>query len=319
MKKINYFAYAIMVVAMLCVSSCSSPSPNEISEKEILEQINQNLEDFAKNIHFTTLKIGTYECNEEYERTALRKLAKAKIVDYNVTRYAWWEHYAKNVKEAYKVKRGNGWYSYYDTEYRNVKKDVYDFQDHYVVDVKLTKSGKRIMEENLPQPKEKVDKDMIQPEINFEKYSWYNLESEKWNEIKNPFINETPVTNTTKEDIIQKEAKKEQEYTENTSSNTPKIERKDEAQYKKYNALNFNSQVVYLETYRIKAAKARNIQILTNSDGERKAVAEVILKTYDVTDAGRIFEKMENDKKIQIRVKLTFYQDKGWVLDDLFD
>ena len=184
MKKINYFAYAIMAVTMFCVSSCSSPSPNEISEGEILKQINQNLEDFAKNIDFIELKTGTYECNEEYGRTALRKLAKAGIVDYKVTRYAWWEHYAKIVREAYRVKRGNGWYSYYDTEYRNVKKDVYDFQDHYVVDVTLTKSGKRIMEENLPQPKDIVDKDMIQPEINFEDYSWYNLESEKWDEIK---------------------------------------------------------------------------------------------------------------------------------------
>lgn len=319
MKKFSYFAYAIIVVAMLCVSSCSTPSPDKISEDEILEQVNQQMEDLAKNITFTELNIGTYECNEESERTTLRKLAKAGIIDYNVTRYAWWEHYQKTVREAYKVKKGNGWYSYYDTEYRNVKKDVYDFQDHYVVDVKLTKSGKKIMEENLPQPIEKVDKDMKQPEFNIEDYSWHNLEPEKWNEIKNPFITEAPATKKPKESIIQEEAKKENEYTEDVQSNTQKIERKDEAQYKKYNALKLNTQLVYLEKYRFEAAKARNIQILTTNDGERKAIAEVIIETYDVTDAGRIFDYIEDEYKDIIKVKLTFYQDKGWVLDNIFD
>lgn len=321
MKNFKKSTFAVLVIAMLGVSSCSSFSPDEISEKVILKQVNQRLEDLAINKEYVPITIGTYECNFDNERLGMRKLAKAGLIDYKVTRYAWWEKSVKNVRESYKVKRSGYFYSYYDTEYRTVKKNVYDFEDHYIVDVQLKKAGKRIMKNELPQPKEVVDKDMIQPEINMDKYDWYNIELETWEEIKNPFIEEASVAENQQETVnanieIEDDNSVEENQQENLNSEEPQVERKDVIQYKKYKELNLKSQVVYIETYSLRAIKARNIQILKNSKGQCKAVAEVILKVCDVTDAGRIFFEMENGIKRVEDVVLTYYNDRGWVLEE---
>lgn len=49
-------------------------------------------------------------------------------------------------------------------------------------------------------------------------------------------------------------------------------------------------------------------------DGGKKA--EVIIKTDKVSDVGRIFDGVENGLKGLAKVKLIYYIDKGWVVED---
>ena len=44
--------------------------------------------------------------------------------------------------------------------------------------------------------------------------------------------------------------------------------------------------------------------------------AEVIIKTDKVSDVGRIFNSVENGLKVLAKVKLIYYIDKGWVVED---
>lgn len=49
-------------------------------------------------------------------------------------------------------------------------------------------------------------------------------------------------------------------------------------------------------------------------DGGKKE--EVIIKTDKVSDVGRIFNGVENGLKGLAKVKLIYYIDKGWVVED---
>lgn len=44
--------------------------------------------------------------------------------------------------------------------------------------------------------------------------------------------------------------------------------------------------------------------------------AEVIIKTDKVSDVGRLFDGVENGLKGLAKVKLIYYIDKGWVVED---
>ena len=44
--------------------------------------------------------------------------------------------------------------------------------------------------------------------------------------------------------------------------------------------------------------------------------AEVIIKTDKVSDVGRIFNGVENGLKVLAKVKLIYYIDKGWIVED---
>lgn len=49
-------------------------------------------------------------------------------------------------------------------------------------------------------------------------------------------------------------------------------------------------------------------------DGDKRA--EVIIKTDKVSDVGRLFNGVENGLKGPAKVKLIYYIDKGWVVED---
>ncbi len=49
-------------------------------------------------------------------------------------------------------------------------------------------------------------------------------------------------------------------------------------------------------------------------DGGKKA--EVIIKTDKVSDVGRLFNSVENGLKVLAKVKLIYYIEKGWVVED---
>jgi hypothetical protein len=197
-----------------------------------------------------------------------------------------------------------------------VNKTFYNFEDHYVVTAKLTKKGRKICVDELPEPIEQVDEDLEQPEINPEDYSWNREDlSESWPEIHNPFI-ERPAADDDDEVVIyEEEADYDDGEYEDVEEESDGIDRNDEEQFLKYHAVNIDQQSLYIKAYELEAVKARNIQIY-EEDGITRARAEVIISTCDVTDAGRIMLECEDDMRSVIEVSLTYYLDKGWVLDD---
>ena len=224
----------------------------------------------------------------------------------------------KAYKKAYTVTKGYGWWTYQDTEYKWVKGTSYDFEDHYVVSVSLTRKGERLVVDELPKPQEKVDEDLISKAIDTDAYKWEQADlSEDWEYIPNPFLEKKEVkadkpAKATKAD--KKETAKPKEALK-SSENDPTI-RIDSLQYKAYMNVDENKQVKFLKAGVIKAVKARNVQ-LRDYNGDLSTVAEVIFETEDATDAGRILAGFEDGQKSAKKVEFTYFYDKGWVLSTL--
>ena len=304
--------FILLVSAIAVIISACGHSPETISQKEIVKQVNAELHETASEWMFAPVRTGTYECNDANYRLMLRQMAAAGLVNYEVERYCWWEKSQKNVKKAYKVTHGY-FYSYQTTEYKWVKTDAYDFCDHYVVTVSLTKKGEKLAIDDLPVSAEKVDKDLKQPEVDESKYAWNMVDlSEDWPVIRNPFTGD--ILEETEEAPAVTGTRSESRGKESTAKAVAPV-RIDSLQYEAFTKLAFDEQVRHLKAGRIKACKARNIQI-TNLMINPSARAEVILRTDFVSDAGRIFFGLENDEREMIEAKFEFFLDKGWQLKD---
>lgn len=255
--------FLCLFAALFCVVGCTRSS-DSISEKTILKAVNRLLEEKAISEKFEVLTVGSYECNDEAARLTLRKLKAAGLLDYKVERYAWWEKGSKRVREQYQVTRSNGWWSYPQTEYRTVNKTKYDFEDHYFVDVSLTKSGKSLVVDKIPVPKdEEEDEDMKQPDYSAVEYAWDKTDlAESWPEVRNPFVE---YDNDRSEEVKNPTAKSNSSGTKQENSSTDKkkyVERIDSLQYQAYSNRSEASETVYMRACKIKAVKARNIQLL---------------------------------------------------------
>lgn len=308
--------FLCLFTALFCVVGCTRSS-DSISEKTVLKAVNRLLEEKAISEKFEVLTVGSYECNDEATRLTLRKLKAAGLLDYKVERYAWWEKGSKRVREQYQVTRSNGWWSYPQTEYRTVNKTTYDFEDHYFVDVALTRAGKSLVVDKVPTPKdEEEDEDMKQPDYSAVEYAWDKADlTESWPEVRNPFVE---YDNERSDDVKSPAAKSNSSETkqENSSTNKKKyVERIDSLQYQAYSNRSEASENVYMRACKIKAVKARNIQLLEQG-GVKKISAQVILKIDDVSDVGRIISHVEKGIKELIDVKLIHYIDKGWVVEE---
>lgn len=323
MKKILSIAVAAVVLVCACSFFSCSSDKDSISQREILKQTNQMMEDAAMKKFYAPIQIGKFECNEEYQRHLLRQLDEAGIINYSVKRYAWWEKENKSVRESYRVKRESYWFSYYDTEYRWVNKDFYNFEDHYVVNVELTRKGKGLVVDQIPEPKEAVDEDLVQPEVDPAEYSWNKKDlSEEWPYIPNPFLKEETPEEVAEESVEEVAEEPEGSYVGDEDGieadfeeEEDPIERIDKQQYIDYNAFEESAEVVMLECAEIEAIKARNIQVYDDHNGFRKARAEVILSTVNVSDVGRILSGVEEGIRNLIVVDFNFFEDKGWVLN----
>lgn len=316
MKKFFLFS-ATAIVAAALLSSCNSGGIKPLTTSQVLNDVNKFMENEARNEMFTEVAVGTYECNDPFMRESLAKLEVAGLIEYDVTRYAWWEKSKKSYRKAYTVTRGYGWYSYTDTEYRTVRGTAYDFEDHYIVEVALTKKGEKLTVEELPEPLPQVDEDLVSKEVDGSKYEWNQVDlSENWEYIENPFIEkkepkapkESAPAETTKDPRKPKATPKVKNATDPT-------ERIDILQYEAYMAVEEYKEVKFLKVGAISAVKARNIEI-TSSIGNRASV-EVILETEDATDAGRILDGFEDGQKMSFSVTYKYFLDKGWVLDNL--
>lgn len=307
-------AVALASVSMLLVS-CGNSEPKPISAKAIVKEVNQKLVDDAQGELFAEIAVGTYECNDPIAREYLAKLEVAGLIEYDITRYAWWEKSKKAYKKAYKVIRGYGWWSYEDIEYKWVSGTAYDFEDHYVVDVKLTKKGERLAVDARPEPKPQIDEDLVSDEVDYSKYAWNQVDLEEaWEDIPNPFI-EKKEPKEPKPAKEKAQSKRKPKEVLKESKNDPTI-RIDSLQYKHYMEIDEVKEVKYLRAGEVKAIKARNIQLI-EKDGVLTAAAEVIFETEDATDAGRILIGFENGQKSAKDVVFTYYYDKGWVLKEL--
>ena len=318
MKRFYLFGAVTLASVSMLLTSCGNSEPKPLSTKDIVKEVNQKLVDDAKAELFTEVAVGTYECNDPMSRQFLAKLEVAGLIEYDVTRYAWWEKSKKSYKKAYTVTRGYGWWSYQDIEYRWVNGTSYDFEDHYVVNVSLTRKGERLAVESRPEAKPQVDEDLVSKEVNANEYKWNQADlDENWENIPNPFLEKKEVkadkpAKATKAD--KKETAKPKEALK-SSENDPTI-RIDSLQYKAYMNVDENKQVKFLKAGVIKAVKARNVQ-LRDYNGDLSTVAEVIFETEDATDAGRILAGFEDGQKSAKKVEFTYFYDKGWVLSTL--
>lgn len=312
-KTTNFFLLALIAIFAISITGCGYSS-DKISEKEILNQFNQKLHSQAVDINCIPITIGIFDCQSNSDRLILRQMAAADLITYNVTRYAWWERSFENVREAYQVEKRFWYYTYTDTEYRTVKKENYNFEDHYVVSVELARKGKNLVVENLPTPIEEVDKDLLNPEIDPSKYTWNKVNlDEEWPYIPNPFIESKQEKKNNKEP--KKTTAEKSDKSEKKKNDDTKIDRIDSLQYEKFNKVTTSTEYVYLKAYEQKGIKARKIQTY-EIDGIHHARAEVIISTMNVTDVARILLGIENDMRTLAEVNFVFYQDKGWVMTD---
>lgn len=64
------------------------------------------------------------------------------------------------------------------------------------------------------------------------------------------------------------------------------------------------------------ARRGQNGWICTRESNDGGKKEEVIIKTDKVSDVGRLFNGVENGLKVLAKVKLIYYIDKGWVVED---
>jgi len=321
MKQSSRFLFVLPLLFLVVLSSCTSS--DNISSSTIVKQFNKEIQKRALDKQVSTIKIGTYECNDADERLSLRKMAAAGLITYQVDRYPWWEKSKATVRKAYEVEKYSYWYGYYtDTEYRTVLTDKYEFEDHYIVTIGLTNKGLKYVLSEYPKPEVTEDPDLKEPEIDASKYAWNKADlKEEWSEIKNPFITEQPVkesaktkpsTSSDSDDIDGEESSIDDEESDN------KVERINAGTYSNYKARQLSSTDAIVLLGTVKAIKARNIQLVEQS-GIKKAVSEIILSRCDVTDFGRILDEIENGEKSAINASLKYYLDKGWVIASFDD
>lgn len=309
-------AVALVFAAVFSVGCTSSQS---LTPKKIVKEFNTMLEKEGEGQIFADIRVGTYECNSSSERLTLAQLEVAGLIDYTVTRYAWWEEAKVSRKKAYQVQETRGWYYTWTetvTKYKWVEETVHSFEDHYIVTVALTNAGKKLIAD-IPAIEADEDEDLTDKEVDPSTYKWNKTDlSEDWAYIPNPFLkSEKENTTETESKDSQSSLSYDSEYEEEQESED-KIKRIEEEQFEAYCDLSFYSEEITLKAGAIKAVKARNI-LVTEKDGIQTAEAEVIMETCEATDAGRILIGFENGRRDSEDVELIRYLDKGWVIGSL--
>lgn len=304
MKK-NYLIFgivAVCVLAAICLIGCNNRA-DKLTSSQIKRLYSKQMKDNSLQQEYVYLSEGYYE-TDSAERCTLRKLEAAGLVTVQFERFAWWEKITsvKKVRQTY-----YNWWGETQYSYSNKKVVEYNFEDHIMATVALTPEAKKLIVKNVPEPKELIDKDMKQPVFDPSQYPECSVSCvENWPLIKNPFIEE-------KKDTEKKTEKKAESKEDN---NTPdSIERKELSQYEAYMAAkdSENRTPVTLKGCKNHVVKARNVQIIKNN-GITTAVAEVIVEKNNVSDAYRTLYEVISGTRTCETVHLTYYNDKGWVL-----
>ena len=322
----KHFLGAVAALGFVAIASVGCSDSQEITSKTIINEVNEMWVKQGNAEKTVNITIGHYECNSESDRYQLAQLESAGLIKYNVKRYAWWEKEEVSVRKPYQVKetRGGWYYTWTETvtKYKWVRETVYDFEEHYIVDVKLTRAGEKLLAK-VHEAEEEFDKDLASKEVDPSTYKWNKQDlSESWPEIPNPFLKPEPEVRpqevtTEPEEIEEVPITYEPEEVEEVEAAEPaeqdKVERIDQELYEAYNREVFDSENVTLKAGEIKAIKARNI-LLKETNGALAAEAEVIFETCNATDAGRIIMGFENGKRNAQQFEFIYYLDKGWVI-----
>ncbi|MBO4263179.1 MAG: hypothetical protein J5871_00685 [Bacteroidales bacterium] len=285
---------SVLTIAAVAVLVVGCTDNTRISPSSIAREAQAVLERGAGTTLYTRFQTGTFECNDPEARLSLAQLKAAKLINYSVKRYAWWE----------KTRR---WYNF-----------AYDFRDHYIVTVSLTSKGERLVLDEVPAPVEKVDKDMDFAEFDASRYAWARkADAENWADIPNPFI----APDSGLDGADDGNGPDETASAQTRGNRAPKAvpsgtTLSDTLAFQSYYAAlrDKEAQYVLLKLGKRKVVKVRNIQVLNVL---ASAKAEVILETADINDAGRILFKKENGFKELMNVSLAYYADKGWKVEDL--
>lgn len=268
---------SLLMGGVLLLASCGDSSQfTKGTAESAASEVMQVLED---NYNYSTVKTGYYECDDDGDRLKLRKLAAAGVVTYK----------AEKVTDV----RG-GWYSY------NV--------DHVFVTVALTEEGQKYV---LTQ--EEVDAiDEARSKAGVDEDLHYSAMDEEYPEDAVPVEETFPgdKAGSSPSDSGSASSSSSADYS-STSSSSDAAEM---SAYEKAKARE-NSETVYVETFKVRVAKARNLRCTEEMMKDGKATAEVIIECFDVTPFGRILGGVREGERDINKLSFIYYNDKGWVAD----
>lgn len=322
MKKI--FVVCVSAIALL-LSACSD-KPESLSSETIEDLVGTMLENSAKDQGLVPIQVGYYELNNVEARYQLSRLSAAGLITYNVECYDWWN----------KILQIN---SYWGESFGSTN---YSEEKHVMVKVELTDKGKKLVVDSIPQPKQLIDEEMKQPEINLEDYPEnkvtrenYQKTFENWPKVPSPEGVNSMYLHRDESTLAAEVAKKQKEYFEDeknyfedNNEYLKQIER-----YKQdhnYEVLSMDIQtstnyerakqqekkeIIIMKAYKLEVEKARFIQTFETETG-LEATAEVIIRFSDVTPVGRAWREVYEGFRLCSPVSLIYYNDKGWVLKD---
>lgn len=323
MRKIVAFALAMVFL----LSACSGDSKS-LSSGTVEDLVETMLENSGQDQGFIPIQIGYYELNNMDSRYQLSRLSAAGLITYKVECYDWWNKV---------LQISNYWGgSYGSTSYNEEK--------HVMVRVELTDKGRKLVVDSIPQPEELIDKEMEQPQINEEDYPEnkitrenYQKTFENWPQVPNPegvnsmYVHRDESTLSTENVKAKKSQSVERKnYFEDNNQYLKQVE-----QYKNsrnYEVISMDIQtssnyanakrqekkdVVIMKTFKLKVEKARFIRTV-ETDAGLSATAEVIIRFSDVTPVGRAWQEVYDGCRLCAPVRLTYYDDKGWVLSDKY-
>lgn len=295
----------IAMMSMTFLFSSCSDSQDSISESQILKQCNKVLKESANDQTFCTIQTGYYELNSQSSRYALRRMAAAGLINYDVERYAWW----KKEVHTYRERAGLNYYTY-DWNYTTRSYTTYDYNEHFFVKVDLTEKAKQLQVTSLPLPIEDEDLDMKQPDFNEEDYPESKVEyAESWPRIPRPDekveegASDTITIDDSKVDEIEAVVEEEE-------PGKPEEMEEQEKAYHEAKA-KITSDEAYLKAYTVKFVKARNI-VIHDNNGIHTATAEAISEIDNVTEAGRVAYSVAKGMRKSADVAFNYYLDKGW-------
>ncbi|MCR4664106.1 MAG: hypothetical protein K5660_01920 [Paludibacteraceae bacterium] len=313
------------VIAMMMVS-CGVDN-TKIDPKAVNKLYNEKLAELCMDKVYTTIDTGYYELNDAEARYKLQQLAHAGVIEYNVERFAWFN---KCTDIKYTVIKKIDYYCKDNGDYID-RKDVYgkgeeisyDLEEHYMVDVRISSKYKSMLVDALPEPNIE-DLDMAAPLYDYEAFPEDNLQNnEAWPEMVAPKIPDPPVE---RKDIKCKEKKETPKAQKNTvqRKEVPHVEKKPRCvsidmattnRYKEAKNAEKHGNVLIL-AYEITAVKSRNLQVFNKEDHSLAARCEVIVKSKNVTPQGHILmNDIIDGIPAKVDVTLTYYVDKGWVID----
>lgn len=317
--KTRYSLLIVMAISFL-VASCGG---DNLTPQKITKLYNDKAAELCLDKVYTTIDTGYYELNNWQKRYELQQLAHAGVIDYEVERFAWFNKCTDIRNTVVKVIH----YYCLDSGDESGKKKVYgkgevisyEYEEHFMVKVKIKSKYQSMVVDALPTPA--GDKDLAYPEfIPTDEDLLDN--NEDWPELVAPTIPAPPIENQyikcrQKKEPVKVTKKETPKKPAAKPARKPRCVAVDAATKQRYDAakkMEVRGSANIL-AYEVHAVVARYIQIFEKEDKTQGARCEVIAKTTNVTPQGHIIMSAINDIPVKLNVTLTYYLDKGWVID----